>query len=186
MTGPFVEPPAGIDFDEVANHLLEQGLETSPSELHGALCGLLAGGADSSAEAGLAGLAGAIGVELHGELAVLAIELYGTTNAGLRDELFDFHPLLPDDDVEIRQRVAALGSWCRGFLAGFSQACSAVPGGDTAEILRDIAAIAEAEVDPGAEAEDSEGNFTELVEYLRFASLNVFMDTLSERRKSPS
>lgn len=32
-----------FDFDEIADHLLEQGPERSPSELHGALCGLLAG-----------------------------------------------------------------------------------------------------------------------------------------------
>ncbi len=36
-----VEP---VDFDEIADHLLEQGHQRSPSELHGCLCGLLAAG----------------------------------------------------------------------------------------------------------------------------------------------
>ncbi len=186
MTDHLVEAPGVFDFEEIANHLLEQGLELSPSELHGALCGLLAGGADGSAEAGLAGLARAMGVELHGELAALAMALYRQTSAALRDEAFDFHPLLPDDDTELQQRVAALGGWCRGFLAGFSQACSAATGGDTAEILGDIAAMAEAAVDPEEEEEESENSFAELVEYLRFAALNVYMDTLVEERDGSS
>jgi yecA family protein len=172
--------PVVFDFDEISNHLLEQGLETSPSELHGALCGLLAGGAEAAPEAGLAGLSRAMGLELHGELAALAMQLYGATNAALRDEAFGFHPLLPEDDVPIEERTDALAGWCRGFLAGFSLAVSAAAGQDTKEILEDLAAIAEAGVDPEAGAEESETSLAELVEYLRFAALNLFMDSLVE------
>lgn len=186
MTEHLLETPGVVDFDEIANHLLEQGLQTSPSELHGVLCGLLAGGADTSAEAGLAGIARAMGLELHGDLAALVMALYGLTNAALSDEEFGFQPLLPDDDVDIRQRVGALAGWCRGFLTGFSQAFAAVASGDTGEILKDIAAIADAEVEPLEEEEESENSFAELVEYLRFAVLNVFMDTLAEERDSSS
>ena len=39
-----------FDFEELANHLLEQGLEASPAELHGCLCGLLAAGAGTTAK----------------------------------------------------------------------------------------------------------------------------------------
>ena len=41
-----------FDFDEMANHLLEQGLEASPSELHGCLSGLLGRGARPNREVG--------------------------------------------------------------------------------------------------------------------------------------
>jgi len=168
-----------FDFDEVANHLLEQGQQSSPSELHGCLCGLLAGGADATAEAGLAGLGQAMNLDLHGELAALIMELYGVTNAALRDEEFDFYPLLPEDDVAIEERTDALSAWCRGFLAGYAQASTAQAGKDTGEILKDIADIAEAGVDSEADEEESENSITEIVEYLRFAALNVFMDNLS-------
>ena len=50
-----IDPSIGVfDFDELADHLLEQGLEASPSTLHGCLCGLLAAGAPAEPEAGLA------------------------------------------------------------------------------------------------------------------------------------
>ena len=61
------DDPAGaarvFDFEEIANHLLEQGVPNSPSEIHGCLCGLLAGGADPSAEAGLDGVSRALSLK---------------------------------------------------------------------------------------------------------------------------
>ena len=169
-----------FDFDEMANHLLEQGLQTSPSELHGCLCGLLAAGADATAEAGLAGVSRALQLDLYGELAAQVMELYGVTNAALRDEEFDFHPLLPEDEVSIELRTEALAAWCRGFLAGYAGEARGRQGQDTGEILKDMAAIAEAAVDPEADEEESESSLEEIIEYLRFAALNVFMDNLME------
>lgn len=172
--------PAGaaqvFDFEEIANHLLEQGVANSPSEMHGCLCGLLAAGADPSAEAGLDGVGRALNLDLHGELAGLAMQLYAASNAALRDEAFEFYPLLPDDEADIEVRTQAVAGWSRGFLAGYAQAASRQAGQDTGEILRDITAIAEASVDPDAEAEESESSLVEIVEYLRFAALNIFLD----------
>jgi len=171
-----------FDFDEVADHLLEQGLENSPSELHGCLCGLLAGSPPGQPEAGLAALNRALGVDVHGELAELLMNLYTGTAAALEDDEFDFYPLLPDDSVELGARTAALGSWCRGFLAGFADAGAAADQreaalpGSSGEVLKDFAAIAGAALDEDASEEESENSYAELVEYLRFAALNVYMD----------
>jgi hypothetical protein len=179
----FENPPGEtqvFDFEEVANHLLEQGLQTSPSELHGCLCGLLAGGENATAEAGLAGVLQATGLDLHGELAALVMQLYSVSNAALRDEEFDFHPLLPPDEADIEERADALAGWCRGFLAGFAQVSSAPAGQDTSEILKDFANIATAGVDEDEDEEESESNLAEITEYLRIAALNVFLDSLVE------
>jgi uncharacterized protein len=178
-------PGAGavFDFDEIADHLVEQGEEVSPSELHGCLTGALAAGGPADPAAGLDGLNQALRLNLHGELVDLMQQLHQVTLAALQDEEFDFHPLLPDDEAELEQRVQALGLWCRGFMAGYAFATAAAGSGDrslpgdAAEILRDIAAIAQAGVDEEAGEEESEGNYTELVEYLRFAALNIFMDS---------
>jgi uncharacterized protein YgfB (UPF0149 family) len=179
-----------FDFDEFANHLLEQGLEASPSELHGFLCGLLSGGAAAEPEVGLNALDQSLGLVLHGELADHTMQLYTVTAGALEDEEFDFHPLLPDDDEDIAQRTAALAAWSRGFLAGVAHMTAGtgkVPAAlseDSSEILKDFSNIAEADVDEGeadvdeGEAGDeAEGSYMELVEYLRFATLNVYMDT---------
>ena len=174
-----------FDFDEFANHLLEQGLEASPSELHGFLCGLLSGGAAAEPEVGLDALESSLGLVLHGELADHMMQLYTVTAGALEDDEFDFHPLLPDDDDAIDERTTALAVWGRGFLAGFAHMTAgtgktpAALSEDSSEILKDFANIAQADVDEGETEgeEEAEGSYMELVEYLRFATLNVYMDT---------
>lgn len=176
-----------FDYDELADHLLEQGLQNAPSELHGCLCGLLAAGAPIQAEAGLDGLTQVLAISLHGELAAQILQLYQVTGAALQDEEFDFHPLLPDGEVDIGQRTDALAQWSRGFLAGFAHETARAGrsrdslSADSGEILEDFAAIAQAEVDQESAEEDSESSYAELVEYLRFAALNVYMDSRGQQ-----
>jgi uncharacterized protein YgfB (UPF0149 family) len=176
-----IDPSLGVfDFDELADHLLEQGLEASPSTLHGCLCGLLAAGAPAEPEAGLALLQQALDLTLHGELAGQVLQLYRVSAAALDDEEFEFHPLLPDDDVEIESRTAELGRWCSGFLSGFAQVNQRQPGTDSGEILRDFAAIAEASVDEEADENESESSYVDIVEYVRFACLSVYLDARAD------
>ncbi|MDG1389644.1 MAG: UPF0149 family protein [Halioglobus sp.] len=188
MFDPFGDEIEVFDIDELANHLLEQGLESSPSNLHGCLCGLLSAGAPAQAEAGLALMSQALEINLHGELAGQMLQLYQVTGAALEDEEFDFHPLLPDDDVEIDMRTIAVADWASGFLTGFAQVNQAQVGQDSSEILRDFAAIVEAAVDEDSSEEEAEGAYMEIVEYLRFATLNIFMDSRAESgdRDQPS
>ncbi|KGE04098.1 UPF0149 family protein [Pseudohaliea rubra] len=187
MMGLF-DPVPGEDgnlpaFDEVADHLLEQGISQSPSELHGCLAGLLAGGADPSPEAGLAGVGAALGFDPHGELADGLQRFYVNTAQLLTDEALRFQPLLPDDDSDLGERTLALADWCRGFLSGFAQArvsnrsLDAAVEADSAEALKDFAAIAQAGV---GDDDDDEGEraYADLVEYLRFAAMNIILDSL--------
>ncbi len=169
-----------LDFDEFANQLLEQGAEHSPSHLHGGICGVLAGGGKQDPEYCLAGVAQVLDMDIHGELAGNCLRLSEITLAALRDEEFDFHLFLPDDDTDIGERVTALSHWCSAFLMGFALAV-AQPGAapladETSEILKDISAMAEAGLDDEADEDDAEGDFFELTEYLRFATLNLFTD----------
>ena len=54
---------------------------------------------------------------------------------------------------------------------------------DSAEALKDFAAIAQAAVDDDQDPEDAEQDYAEIVEYLRFAALNVVMDSLARREE---
>jgi yecA family protein len=172
-----------FDFDEFANHLLDQGLLASPSQLHGCLCGLLGAGAPAQPEYGLDALAQTLDLEVHGELAGRIMQLYTVTEAALQDEEFTFLPLLPDEEEEIALRTAALANWCDGFLAGFAYATAAANSNgsalsqETGEILRDIGAMAQAEPAADESEEEAEDSYIELVEYLRVAVVNVFMDS---------
>lgn len=173
------EHNTAFDYDEIAGHLLEQGVDASPSGLHGCLCGLLAAGVPPEPEAGLALLCQSMGVDLYGELASLVMGLHEVSAAALEDEEFDFHPLLPDDEVELDVRTLALADWVRGFLAGFARANQAELRQDSGEVLGDFAAIADACVGEESDEEEAEGSYLELVEYLRFGALNIYLDTLT-------
>jgi yecA family protein len=171
-----------FDFNEFADHLLDQGVLASPSLLHGCLSGLLGAGASQEPEYALSALRESLNLDLCGELASRVMQLYSVTAAALQDDDYVFHPLLPDDDEEIALRTAALASWCEGFLAGFAYRVAAVDtsaalqSGEVGEVLRDIAAMAQAEAGDYEDEEEAENNLSELVEYLRVAVMNVFMD----------
>ena len=169
-----------LAFDEAANALLEQGELLSPSELHGCLCGLLGGGANAQQELVLAALEETLKISLHGVLADLVNNALAQVVECLESGDCDFNPLLPDDSVDLDERVDSLALWCKGFLSGFAQArvkertqAEAVAP-DSAEALRDFAAIAQAENEDGDESSESE--YFELVEYTRVAAMNVLLD----------
>ena len=179
-------------FDEFADHLLDQGVQASPAQLHGCLTGLLSAGAPLEPEYGLDVVQQVLDVDLHGELASRIMQLYSVTAAALQDDEFTFHPLLPDEDEEIDQRTAALANWCEGFLAGFAYriAGEEIPGGalsqDASEVLRDIAAMAQADADDGEREDEAENSYCELGEYLRVAVVNIFVDssaTVQDRQR---
>ena len=94
---------------------------------------------------------------------------------------------MPDDDEDLAIRTESLAAWCRGFLAGYAQgkvstgATGAAVAEDSAEALKDFAAIAQAALDDDQDEEESENSYAEIVEYLRFAALNVVMDSLARR-----
>lgn len=168
-------------FDECANALLEAGVMTSPSEVHGALCGLLSGGFAGAAGDALSELEKSLDLPLSGPAAEYVESLYSEAAAQLALGDFSFEPMLPDDSLELDQRVEALASWCRGFLGGYAQARVSAKAADkpvavdSAEALRDFANIAQAVADDPDE--DAEGEYQELVEYLRVASMNVMADS---------
>ncbi|MDX1732905.1 MAG: UPF0149 family protein [Halioglobus sp.] len=170
---------APFSFDEMADHLLEQGAAASPSQVHGCLSGLLAAGADARGEFGLDALSRALDMAAHGDLADQIMRLYRVTAQAMADEDFIYNLLLPDDEAEMEVRVSALAAWCSGFLAGVAYASAADSDGskawssDAREILEDIAAVSQAAVGVDETEQESEANYMELVEYLRFAVLNL-------------
>ena len=90
------------------------------------------------------------------------------TRRQLASEEFDFQMLLPDDDVELPQRVQALAGWCRGFLSGFGlveDLPARVPGAEIQEWLRDVEMIGRAGVnEPDA---DDETALMQVLEHVR-------------------
>ena len=143
------------NFDQLADWLVTLGSHFSPAELHGALSGALSGGlrlADHDwAGFGLA----VIGAEsmVQGAEQVLGGLARGSLTA-LADADLAFALYLPDDDEPLTQRTEQLGHWCRGFLGGFAESqakqqrlAERLPEA-VEEVLRDLAAIAQASAAP--------------------------------------
>jgi uncharacterized protein YgfB (UPF0149 family) len=149
--------------------LAHVGVTFDASEAHGWLAGALCVRKDYGAAEWLADLAADSGGESAGADAALADAVAGT-RAALESEDFGFVPLLPDDDAPLAVRVAALAAWSGGFLVGFGTGASEEAvrnAGDVGEFLRDLAEMARAELEPGRAGEAGEGEYAELVEFVR-------------------
>ena len=175
-------------WSECADVLFDAGLTLNPSELHGAISGMLGAGRRSASpedrDYGLLILEKALAVDLQGEVAEFTGRLVDATRSAVADPVFAFRPLLPDDDDPIDQRLLSLGCWSTGFLTGFTQAVTVTNSAgdvvppDTAEALKDFAAIAQ--IDPSEDDDEQvERELEELIEYLRVAAMNIMHDAIA-------
>lgn len=102
--------------------------------------------------------------------------LYDETQRQLNDTALDFHPLLPDDENDIEDRIAALGEWCQGFLFGLSEGglkeLDNLPE-DSAEVIRDMVEIGSAEGYELEGGDEDEEAYSELLEYVRTGVLLI-------------
>ena len=173
-----------VTFDEFCDMLLPLSSLSSPSELHGFLCGKLCGGARLS----------------HGECVQQAWDLldvpenpdatfydcistlYDATLNDMSSGDYAFQPLLPDDDSEIAVRTQALAQWAQGFLIGFGAAGidpNTEFSSDNADALRDLAKITQvaiADADLLNEDNDQESDYFELTEYVRIVALTLYSE----------
>lgn len=163
------------DWNGVAVWLSRVGLDLSPAGLHGTLTGAMIADPHASA-ARIVPLLGALSpLGEHSESAfVEALEGWRLeVLRSLLDPDLGFSPWLPAAEAPLAARLQALAEWVDGALAGLGQSprLSGVQlGPEAAEILRDFAAITQVRVD-AVDDETSETEWTELVEYVRVASL---------------
>ncbi|MDA8390585.1 MAG: UPF0149 family protein [Gammaproteobacteria bacterium] len=146
-----------LTYENLQEILENTGLPVSAAEAHGAVCGLLCAG-NRSTDAILAVLGD---VDEDDELRQALGTLQAKTHAQLEDGDFEFQLLMPADDVPAPQRSRALVDWCRGFVAGTGRQDKAARTDEAAEVLADIAAMADAAGTVG------ERDLNGLIEYLR-------------------
>lgn len=153
------------------------------SESHGCLCGALCTTQQYPVESWLDELVPEPQDEPVEEAAPLRL-LFADTVRALRGDEMEFQLLLPDDDDPLVERASALSQWCQGFLYGFGVGRS-VPQeeltGEVEEVLRDLTHISQASVETGADAEEEEQAYAEIVEYVR-AGVQLIHDELLEVR----
>lgn len=168
-----------IGHDDLDALILRLRLGTEASELHGSLCGYLAGGATLGGTSVLAAL------QLDGEATdpsaddlSLLRRLARQCESELSDAELGFQPLLPEDDRPLTERADALVDWCRGFLGGFGLAGTAAHASlseDAQEILRDFGTIAASSFDFDNEDEDEDA-LIEVQEFVRVGALLLYTE----------
>ncbi|MGY3263934.1 UPF0149 family protein [Lysobacter sp. HA35] len=171
------ELPSVADIDAES---VRYGLATSPFELHGALCGWLAGGGQNE-RAWLAPVFADPQLPAPGAGSPLD-RLREATAAQLADRSFEFELLLPDSDAPLIERSGAVFDWCRGFVSAFGLASGAkAPLSDeSSEALADLAKLAAAQPQDEGDEEDEEA-LVEIEEFVRVAALLLHGDCVLAR-----
>lgn len=172
MTDPSSELPELGDVEADAQRL---SLGISGSELHGSLCGWLAGGSTLKPDwlgAVLADPAAPV-PDADSSLQALA----ATTAAQLADRSFGFDLLLPGSDASLAARSGALFEWCHGFVGAFGLAVGAQAplSEESQEALADLARLARAQAQEEGDDADEEA-LVEIEEFVRVAALLLHGD----------
>lgn len=158
------------------------GLAASPAELHGGLCGWLAGGGEAAADWLGKMLADA---SLPAPAPGSALDrLRQATAAQLESGDFVFDLMLADPAAPLPERIEALFGWCRAFLGGFGLAAGQRPAlsREGEEALHDLAQLARASSDAFDSADEDEDALAELEEFVRVAALLLHGDCVMAAR----
>ncbi len=172
MTDPSNELP---ELTAVEADVRRLSLGVSGSELHGGLCGWLAGGGVLKPDwlgAVLADPAAPV-PDADSSLQALA----SVTAAQLADRGFGFDLLLPDSDTSLETRSGALFEWCHGFVGAFGLAVGAQDplSEEGQEALADLARLARAQPQEDGDDADEEA-LVEIEEFVRVAALLLHGD----------
>ena len=156
--------------------LASSGTPVSPAELHGLLLGRSCAGAGFDPEAWLQDVGELLGAEPADNVRQALIGLQEMVKGELSGHDVTLVLLLPGDDIALGELAKALGQWCQGFLDGFGMILgNAALSAEAMEVLQDLSAIAQ--IQGGLEeSEDGEGDYMEVMEYLRVAPLLLFAE----------
>ncbi len=178
---------ATYSYETLRTALAGAGVSEESAELHGGVCASLCVGglpaADAWSLAWLSPAGDTIDAVARELIRGMEEESWQAMNAGE----FELELVLPDDEVQIGDRVAGLAAWCHGFVGGLgvSGLSLAEHGPEVRaqleEIIDDFAEISRASTD----VEDVvEGGFqlASIVEFVR-AGVQIVFEILAEQRE---
>lgn len=175
-----------VAFEEVARALAAGASTVHAAEAHGCLCGALCLRRDYPIAEWLDEILPDPAASAGCDAALAA--LHGESVGVLARPDMEFEPLLPDDDADLASRVEALAAWCQGFLYGFGAAGTAPQAQlprDVAEVLADLAQVANAGAVGDDVPEVEEDAYAELVEFLRAGVQLVYDEFAGLRAGQP-
>jgi yecA family protein len=166
-----------LDIELIMRSLTNINSESTPSEAHGLLCGLLCGNEKLEVNEWITHLAPELssGDLLAEEAQQLLGLCFKETIAALADNNLKFYPLLPDDE-ETAVNLEAIAQWAQGFLMGLSLAGIKEFSNyaeDVTEFVESMAAISGAYNYELAGDESDEEAVFEMIEFIRMGVLLV-------------
>lgn len=181
-----------VRYEQFSNILNQHKVVVDAAEIHGMLCGMLAGGMTVDDQSWLEALADVVnqGEEFASELKDVIVQVYNQVCQQYIEADFALVMCLPDDASPINERGQALMQWVQGFMLGFGlhQADLSKCSDDVKEALDDFSQIARMD-DQMSEDEESEQAFFEVVEYVRISAMLCFNElgkSLLDSRQHPS
>lgn len=169
-----------FNYASVTQALQRIAIPADAAEIHGAISAILC----TQGEAGKAHWLAAVvpelpramaeGDALAGAAAQLLDDVFNEVSGELATGEFAFTLLLPDDEQDLGERVAALGHWCQGFLLGLQAAGVTNANGlavELAEVYQDFSEISQISSSELAADEDDEEAYAELYEYLKVGAI---------------
>lgn len=170
-----------ISYDNWADFLFQLGAVCTPAEFQGMVCGALVACQRYEQSEWIEVASKFMDLaekEVAPEKTAGLVALYDLTLSALSDDSYNLKLLLPEDALPLVKRIEALGEWCQGFLHGLGaggEGLASKLDSEGQDALRDIAQIAHVDLDED-ESEENEVHYTELVEYVRMATINLFAE----------
>jgi yecA family protein len=166
-----------LEYDAFSNMLVNENIVVDAADIHGILCGMLAGGMNIDDQEWLEALADVVNqAETFSKPAQTQITLmFNKLCQELIEADFALQMCIPHDNTPINERGKAFVNWVHGFLLGFGlhqndlTQCSE----DVKEALEDFSQIAKMD-EAMEEGEASEQAFFEVLEYVRISAMLCF------------
>ena len=181
-----------LAYDEFTNMLQQQNIIVDAAEIHGILCGMLAGGMNLDDQEWIQALADVVnqGDSFSTTAEHQITQMFNKVCQELIEADFALTMCMPDDSSPINERGKALVNWVHGFMLGFGlhqndlTNCS----DEVKEALEDFSQIAKMDEEM-EENEASEQAFFEVEEYVRISTMLCFNEMgkslIDSRQQSP-
>jgi uncharacterized protein YgfB (UPF0149 family) len=174
-------------YHEIQAKLAAAGIGIGPSEAHALVCGLICG--DAAAALQLMRQELCSGGDLHAHEAQEGIniltQIHAKSSAQLKDPAMGFRLLLPEEEMDSRDRAMQLVNWCQGFLFGFGISAARskrVLSAMAQESLFDIGEFTRLDIEAvDAVDEEQRRQISDLEEHLRVAVLTIYEDSLHDQ-----
>lgn len=183
---------ANMKYEAFSNLLNQHKIVVDASEIHGIICGMLAGGMTVDDQSWVEALADVVnqGESFPLELKEQIVDMYNEICQQFIEPDFALSLCLPDDASPINERGQCLMYWVQGFMLGFGlhQADLSKCSEDVKEALEDFSQIARMD-EKMDEDESSEQALFEVMEYVRISAMLCFNELgkslLDSRQQSP-